>query len=187
MKQLTIRLEDLAQYIAKAVAKEQNRVQGHRMTGKLEKSTEGKVVAIPDGLVLDIVREKYGEIIDRGVNRRRIPFSPGSGAKTSKYIEGLIRFVRLRGLRPKPGQTQKDIAFAIAHKHKKVGLPTPGSRRFSQTGRRTGALNEVYDKEKSYIRNEITEQVFQYLEDLIEDILTQLLTSEFSRVYKIAA
>lgn len=185
MEKLSIRLDDLAQYIATEIRKEQNESQGHKLTGKLAASTKGSTRDIPDGAIIEVVREQYGEFLDNGVSRNRVPFSPGSGAKTSKYIEGLIRFVKLRGLKPRGKQTHKDIAFAIARKHKRVGIPTPASKRFSKTGRRTGALGEVVEREKTYIRDQIRASALEYIEAMVADMLTAILTSSFSSTYQV--
>jgi hypothetical protein len=76
-----------------------------------------------------------------GVTAARIPYTPGSGRKTSKYIDGLINYVKLR--MGKSDKEAKGIAFAIASRHKKEGMPTKASAKFSSTGKRTGFIDEA--------------------------------------------
>lgn len=116
----------------------QYRLQGHRLTGRLQKSIEYEVQPTKQGATLRIFMEGYGIVLDQGVRPSRIPFGGGGGG-SSKYIQGLRSFAKKRF-----GVGQKEatrIAFAIANKHKKEGMPTRASRRYSKTGKRTGAIS----------------------------------------------
>jgi hypothetical protein len=129
--------------------------QGHDLTGKF-RSALTYVVREEDGSTkIDLIdgTSGYGVILNKGVTADRIPFSPGSGRKTSKYIEGLARYAKLR-----MGASDKDavsIAFAIAHTHKAEGMPSQGSRRYSSTGERTQFVQAVEDKFKAIIEEEL--------------------------------
>lgn len=174
MKKARIEMQDLLDYLALEL-REWIKKTGHSLTGRLERSTKGQLS--PAGLNGSVLWESYGEIINSGINRRRIPYSPGSGARSSKYIEGLIRFVRLRGLKPRGKGTVKGIAFAIARTQKEVGSPTPGSRRFSQTGRRTGFVQEMLEAEKKNIRQGFEDVAEALLVEELENILFALVGS----------
>lgn len=174
MKKARIEMQDLLDYLALELREWIKRT-GHSLTGKLERSTEGKLA--PAGLSGEVLWEEYGETINSGINRRRIPYSPGSGARSSQYIEGLLRFVRLRGLRPRAGQTIRGIAFAIARTQKEVGSPTPGSRRFSQTGRRTGFVQEMLQAESKSIQEGFEDVAEALLVEELERILNTLVGS----------
>lgn len=119
--------------------------QGHNLTGKLKDSIRQEIVKSGGDLSLDIFIEDYGIFVDRGVKASRIPYKPGSGRKTSKYINGLMDFVRKRGLATGDKEV-KNIAFAIAMKHKKEGMPTRSSRRFSKNGKRLNFVQEALDR-----------------------------------------
>jgi len=118
--------------------------QGHNMTGAFIASMTAESVVEKDSLTINIydnTQRGYGVIMDNGVTADRIPFSPGSGNKTSKYIAGLVLFVKARmGL---PDKEALSVAFAIAYKHKAEGMPTQASSRFSQTGNRTRFVNDA--------------------------------------------
>ena len=120
------------------------KAQGHNLTGKaiseIETIVKFQVNELQiTGLVLD-----YMAINNQGVTADRIPYYPGSGRKTSKYIDGLIEYAKKRmGASDKEA---KSIAFAIASKHKKEGMPTRASARFSSTGRRTGFIEIALEK-----------------------------------------
>jgi hypothetical protein len=138
--------------------REQIAVQGHNMTGALSKSVEHKERITTDGVVIQFLLNDYGII------PARIPYGSFTGAKVSKYIQGLKRFAKIRFR-----VTEKQalgIAFAIANKHKKEGLPTRGSYRYSKNGKR-----------KNYIEDAIllrTKQIEQLIGDL-ENELTKLI------------
>jgi hypothetical protein len=117
----------------------QYRLQGHRLTGRLEKSISYKAFETTEGATVRITMEDYGIVLDQGISPNRIPFSGRTGGRTSKYIEGLKNFARRRF-----GVSNKEatrIAFAIANVQKKEGLSTKNSSRFSKTGKRQGAIS----------------------------------------------
>ena len=162
-------LEILAKQIGKilvdAIRKEFT-LQGHRLTGKLNASIEDVVKITANGANILILMNDYGIIQNRGVNASRIPYNPNvrTGNRTSKYISGLQNFARLRfGVTPK---IALGIAFAIAKKHAKEGMPTKASSRFSKTGRRTGAINEAVEKTDK----EIEKLTLDYLETVVIEL-----------------
>jgi len=119
-------------------------MQGHKLTGGLINSIEYQVRAQVTSAEIDFLMFDYGVILDRGVSAANIPYSPGSGAKSSKYIDGLKQYARLR----MGAATEKEaerIAFAIARKHKSEGMPTKASFVYSKTGKRTGAIDAALE------------------------------------------
>lgn len=134
--------------------------QGHNMTGAFVAAITSEAIEEGDTLTINIydnTQRSYGVILDNGVAADRIPFYPGSGRKTSKYIAGLVSYVQRR-----MGLSDKDalsVAFAIAYKHKAEGMPTQASSRFSQTGKRTGFVNDA--------TQQIDEIVSKYVQDAI--------------------
>lgn len=102
---------------------------GHRMTGDLIKSVEAEFTVTAVTARIDVVLNHYGLALDQGVPPERIPYSPGSGRKNSKYIDGLKRFAMLK-LRATDVREAERIAFAIARKHLQTGMPTKGPTRF---------------------------------------------------------
>ena len=141
-------VNDFAQVLIKGLRKELV-AQGHKMTGSLSKSLESEVKAISNGISLIVKGNDYGAVLNNGVKANRIPFSQGSGATSSKYIQGLQRFVKARITSNE--KKSLGIAFAIAKTHKKEGMPSKGSLRFSNNGRRTGWIDyAVKDTEKEF-------------------------------------
>lgn len=122
-----------------AALKEVYRLQGHRVTGRLERSIVFETILTPEGATIRIFMEDYGITLDQGIKPSRIPFGKDTGAKSSKYIQGLKRWAEKRfGVSAKAALK---IAFGVARVHKKVGMSTPKSRRFSKTGKRKGAIS----------------------------------------------
>lgn len=134
-KELTANLNDLGDFLANALAKELI-AQGHRATGSLAKSIEYNVVAFRNTIALEISYLEYGRFVETGVSASRIPYGKKTGAKTSKYIQALIEWVKIKRLAT--GLEAVGLAFGIARKHKQEGMPTRGSARFSSNDRRTG-------------------------------------------------
>ena len=118
------------------------RDQGHNLTGSLISSLEEKVTVAAGRLTIEMYGNDYGDPLNTGVPAARIPYTPGqSRAATSKYIQGLIHFAERRfGLR---GKEAISAAFAIARKHKREGMPTRGSYKYSSNGRRTGWIDVI--------------------------------------------
>ena len=100
--------------------------QGHTLTGALEKSIQSKITEMANNITLSGSFNFYGRFMETGVPKERIPFYPGSGNKTSKYITALINYSKLRfGLDAKAA---KGRAFQIAYKQKfNTGMPTRGA------------------------------------------------------------
>lgn len=129
------KLDKLGKAIIDRIALEWQR-QGHQLTGAFEQSLEYDY----DGEYLNIYGNHYGKILETGVTAANIPYTPGSGATSSKYIQGLARYAMLRmGV---DERTALSIAFAIARTHKREGMPTRASAVYSQTGRRTGFVED---------------------------------------------
>lgn len=145
--------------------------QGHNNTGATVDSIAYTVQAFANVHQLDLSFVKYAVYQDKGVAANRIPFSPGSGAKSSKYIRALMIWATQRGLVSNQKQA-KAMAFAIAHKHKQEGMPTSGAYAFSQNGRRTGFFsdNPVFNTIEEKVRELMNENVFALLEDAINDV-----------------
>lgn len=137
--------DDIATESLKLIADEWT-AQGHDLSGKFRSALTYTIRQESDATYIDLIdgTSGYGAILNKGVTADRIPFSPGSGRKTSKYIQGLTRYAMAR-----MGASEKDavsIAFAIAYKHKEEGMPTNASKRFSKTGERTRFVEAVEKK-----------------------------------------
>jgi exonuclease V gamma subunit len=114
-------------------------------------------------------------INNSGVTAARIPYTPNSGRPPSKYISGLIDYVKRR--MRKSDKEAKGIAFAIASKHKKEGMPTKASARYSSTGKRTGFIEQALDKSSpkfiELIENAITFSMEATIESYYKSILNR--------------
>lgn len=118
-------------------------IQGHKNTGGLIESINFISRKTATMLTIEERHLNYGNIIDKGVAASRIPYGGRTGkGGTSKYIQALMDYVRKRAI-AQGDKEVKNIAFAIANKHKKFGMPTPGSSRFSSSRKRTGWIDEA--------------------------------------------
>jgi hypothetical protein len=160
---------DLGKRIGKIVqsaVRQAWKMQGHDLTGALSKSLDYEIEAKTDSAKIEFMLLNYGMVLNYGVTPERIPFTEGSGAKGSKYIDGLKLFAKLRF--KADDETALRIAFAIARKHKKHGMPIDKSK----TKAIFNALDSVDDKLK------------QMINDAMEQVCTLLFVSAFTDVAK---
>lgn len=161
-------LEPIAQAARSAVIAEW-RAQGHELTGRAAQEVETVITQKTGAVNIDGYILDYMGTISTGVPAERIPYTRGSGARTSQYIAGLTRYASLR-----MGASQQEaerIAFAIASVHKREGLPSERSKRFSSTGRRTGFIATALDKEEPVLA--------ALIEDAIEVVISGTIENFF--------
>lgn len=161
--------------LAMTVVANEWKAQGHNLTGSAIKQMETMVKFQINTLIIEGLIPDYMAYNNSGVNAERIPYYPGSGNKTSKYIDGLMRYAKQRfGASDKES---KSIAFAIASKHKKEGMPTKASAKYSSTGKRTGFIETALDKNSQkfieLIENAIKYSVEVTIESYYKSILNR--------------
>jgi hypothetical protein len=137
--------------------------QGHKLTGALIDSVTYQVKQTATGALIEGLLLDYGIPVNTGVPAANIPYSGSrrGGGKSSKYISGLKLFAKLR-FRVNEREATR-IAFAIANKHKKEGMPTQASKRFSSTGKRTGAIQDGLSNVDDKIQEVINEVMTTYI------------------------
>ena len=141
-------LAELADFLVTALKRELID-QGHVMTGRMRDSIELAALKLGSGSIEAFVEmENYYGALDEGVRANRIPFHPGSGRKTSKYIDGLINFWMIKRGLSKDEATR--AAFATARKHKKEGMPAQSSWQFATNGRRLQFMTRTIEESKHY-------------------------------------
>lgn len=171
--------EEVGKIVAQAV-KESFAMQGHKLTGELEKSIEFKVNNQRESINIDFLLFDYGMVQNYGVTADRIPFNPGSGAKTSKYIDGLKNFAKLRfGVDDKKA---KSIAFAIAYKHKQQGMPTSASKKYSKNGKRIGAIFDALKESDDKVMELINAAYSEYITQNIINVITEVKNTNSDNV-----
>ena len=170
------KLADEISLLAISVVANEWRLQGHELSGSAVKQIDTMVRMEINTLIIEGFVPDYMAINNQGVPSNRIPYYPGSGRKTSKYIDGLIDYVQRR--MGKSEKEAKGIAFAIASKHKKEGMPTKNSViKHSKTGRRTGFIEIALEKNSQkfieLIENAITFSVEATIESYYKSILNR--------------
>lgn len=156
---LTRDLEILGEFLVVEFARELS-AQGHRAAGRLIQSLESKVVIQPTGLFLEISFFDYGLFVDRGRK-------PG-GKKVP--IAALIEWIKERAIAN--GQRDiKRIAFAIQTNIWKFGIPTPNSKKFSRSGKRTGWFTDTLAAQRQTIEQEISNSAFKRVDSFIDDLV----------------
>ena len=171
-KELQILADSIAQMAIEAVANEW-KAQGHNLTGSAIKNMETVIRMETDKIIIDGFVPEYMAINNKGVLATKIPYYPGSGRKESEYIKGLMKYAKQRfGASDKEA---KGIAFAIASKHKKEGMPTIKSQKHSKTGKRTGFIDEALDKKEAEMAELINRAITYSIETTVETFYKSIL------------
>ena len=155
-----------------------DRGHGKKETSKLIQSIEYETAQIAEIFISSMYGEDYGVFVESGVKAGRIPFSGSrrrgrGGKRKSEYIQGLIRFFQFK-LR-KSEKEAKAAAFATAHVHKREGMSTIKSRRFSKDGKRNGFISDVLSENEK--------EIFGVLEQRIGD----KIDANIQQIYSIVA
>lgn len=167
MKNLTIHLDKIGRRINERLAGEYA-AQGHNLSGDFIRELTHSVIP---GRMVEGEMLKHGIFLDRGVSANRIPYSGKSGGGRSDYIQGLIAYAKARhGL---TGKAAISRAFQIAATHRKEGMPTSASRRFSRAkgSRRTGFLTKTLDELDAWISTQISIGVGADLDVQIDNMI----------------
>ena len=118
--------------------------QGHKVTGNLINSFEQRVIELPNSIVIEILMDEYGIYVNEGRK------SGGKKVPISVLVEWIERRAIASG-----DKDVKSIAFAIQNTIHKEGMPTKGSFKFSNNGRRKGFIDFVIDNELDGVYNEL--------------------------------
>jgi len=151
------------------------KAQGHDLSGEAIRQIDSVIVKIAEGERIDYYILDYMAYNNSGIKAANIPYTRGSGKKTSKYIAGLIDYVKRR--MGKSDREAKSIAFAIASKHKKEGMPTKASKRFSSTGKRTGFIEAALDG----VEPELAQLIERGVEESINFVLESYFKTQLGR------
>jgi hypothetical protein len=171
-KELQKLADDIAQMAIDAVANEW-KAQGHNLTGSAIKNMETVIRMETDKIIIEGFVPEYMAINNKGVLATKIPYYPGSGRKESEYIKGLMKYAKQRfGASDKEA---KSIAFAIASKHKKEGMPTIKSQKHSQTGKRTGFIEQALEKKEAEMADLINRAITYSIQTTIETFYKSIL------------
>lgn len=155
--------------------------QGHFIDGKIVREMDLVIEETLNAVGFLFFFLPYGTYIESGVPASSIPFSGIGGGGRSAYIQGLIGYA-MKKLQIQSAQEAKSVAFAIAHTHKKEGMPGRASARFSSTGKRTEWINETFKKSRTGVRR----FVLKYVENIISVKFDNLIL-KFSKEFKTSA
>lgn len=170
-------LEKIGDLMVKELAKELIG-QGHKATGNLINSIEYAVETKINELSLEVEYLSYGLIVEDGVKAAKVPYKRGSGAKSSQYIDGLIQWVKTKGMATEDAAA-KSIAFAIANTHKKdthdgYGIPSAGSFKYSNNGRRLRFQSFVLEQNISKIEQMLNDNIVRQIDLLIDQFISKI-------------
>lgn len=113
------------------------RLQGHYLTGNLERSLQERVIEENGDIVLTAEALAYLEQLEKETPADQISLSQ------TEYMQ-LVNWVQLRGMASGFEEATK-VASAILKKWHEEGRPTENSKTFSQTGERTKAITTTFE------------------------------------------
>jgi hypothetical protein len=126
--------------------------QGHSMTGKVIRELEFIEKINSNSVILEGWMFPYANYQAHGAKwpNKRPP------------IEALQKYVQQRmGISDE--KKSRSIAFAIATKLKKEGLPTEGGMKYSKTGKRTDFIGEAFRKNEDKITDIVSGLAFEVM------------------------
>tara|TARA_R100001440_G_scaffold23689_1_gene38572 strand:+ start:2571 stop:3059 length:489 start_codon:yes stop_codon:yes gene_type:complete len=140
--------------------------QGHKDTGTLINSFEQRVIELPNSIVIDILMDEYGIYVNQGrkTGGKKVP------------INVLVDWIERKAIVNGDKQV-KSLAFAIQQTIHKEGIPTKGSFKFSNNGRRKGFIDFVIDNKLDNAISELEQQVFDGFDETIA-----LFVKDFNKV-----
>jgi hypothetical protein len=161
---------EIAQFLRAAIKREWV-AQGHHLSGKFEESLKEEVIEMTSGIIIEGYAAGYAKYVENYLPAGKVPFTLGSGAGHSRFIDALIGYVRARGMASSEKEC-KSIAFAIAMTMKREGRSTRGSYAFSQTGKRHEFLEEALQGKvtQDFIRQYIDRVILHSVDNLIRKI-----------------
>ena len=149
-------LEDALEIQISAFAKELEE-QGHKATGKLIKSLKGEVERqLTSPITAAVMAEKYGVYVDKGVRAENVKYSPYILLPWAKKIKPSLSDKEL-----------KSFVFAVWQKHKKEGIPTARSYKYSKNGNRKKWIQRGVDAAKIKVDEEVSKTLEIFAEKLV--------------------
>lgn len=158
--------EKVGEYITKKI-RERSAIQGHTLTGKFEAGLGYRIDN--NDTIVGIDETGVGKWIDKKLPADKVPFTFGSGAGKSKFIEGLTRYAEQRfGLSDKKALS---AAFAMAVTMKREGRPTTGSYFYTKNGSRTGVVSDTLTSETETIKQMIVNEAGKAIKIEFENLI----------------
>jgi hypothetical protein len=93
-----------------------------KASGQLINTMKHTVIKTALGYTLTIYMLDYWKWVNDGVSASNVPFGNKTGAKSSKYIKGLMKWIKIKGMASSIKHIRQ-LAFAIANTHKRTGIP----------------------------------------------------------------
>lgn len=140
---------------------EELRLQGHSLTGALERSIKAYEVNENGGVTLTAEALGYIKKLEEGIK-------PADIVIDTKTIAEMARYVQLR--MGYTGNKAIEVAIAILKKQKREGNPTFGSYKYSETGQRTESISEAFLREDRSITEGIETSAIGGLDNFFSQI-----------------
>jgi len=133
--------------------------QGHKDTGKLINSMRYDMIVQSNAIEVTFYYVFYGRFVNDGVKASKVRYP----------IKILIDWFKRKGL---TGKNATSAAWATRAKHKKEGIPTKKSVRFSSNGRRKGFQDQIIKTMPKKIEPIIDKSLIDPLKTAFIDMLS---------------
>lgn len=144
--------------------------QGHKNTGALADTARNEIHKISNGVLGILFLNDYWKVLETGIAADRVPFSPGSGAKSSIFITKLTEWFKEKV--SLDDDEAKKAAFATAYVALREGIPTNASNRFSSTGKRTGFFSNAINENEAAISSGVSAMFGGAMRAVIDEVNT---------------
>ena len=173
MAKADIILFELQKYIRNQLARKWAE-KGHKLTNKLINDLDVLIKKQVNFISIETWFYEYGEYMERGVKAKDIPYTQrprGQGTKgKSLYIEGLMNYIEKKMNIAKGTQQNKSIAFIIANKHKKFGMP------LRTKGSGTGWMTLMLKESEPHIETQISRFAETEITVIIDNMIRKTQT-----------
>ncbi len=136
--------------------KEALRLQGHHLTGALERSLTPRESKSTDNYTISAEAFGYIKDLEEGVRPEHIAVDAQAIKEMTGYVELRMGYT---------GKYAVKVAIAILNKQRKEGMPTQSSYQYSKTGERLDAVSDLFRENRQVYDNMVDDRVVDNLDE----------------------
>lgn len=159
------KLHPLNVRILKDIQKEW-RIQGHFLTGFLERNSENRTEASNGDVILEAYAPAYAEELEHGVPASEIEINDTTLREMTEYVMKRMGYGGIKA---------QQVAYFILRKQQKEGKPTENSKQYSQTGIRTEAIDLTFGKNEDAYFNVMDEAISEEIDKVFFHEATEII------------
>ncbi|MGN6438174.1 MAG: hypothetical protein ACTHMM_16660 [Agriterribacter sp.] len=157
---MPLQFDDINEIIIDDI-KEALRLQGHHLTGALERSLTPDTTKEANGYSISAEALAYIKDLEEGVRPEHIAVDAAAIREMTRYVELRMGYT---------GKYAIKVAIAILNKQRKEGMPTQNSYQYSQTGERLDAVYDTFKENGATYNTMIDDEVVGELDNQFHTI-----------------